>query len=86
MIWPAGCDGWVEGKGRLRKNATRGLRGASSAGGNVEGVMSRPAIGGEPDDPSATSFVYNCVIFFAPVSMRRAYGSGSRSQLNSKAL
>lgn len=76
----------MEGKGRPRKNATRGLRGASSAGGNVAGVKSRPAIGGEPDDPSATSFVYNCVSFFVPVSTSRACVSGGRGQLSFEAV
>lgn len=42
----------------MRKKATIGFKETRSSGGNMTGVKSRPAIGGEPDDPSATSLVY----------------------------
>ena len=54
---------------------TRGLRDENKSPGNCGGVNSRPAIGEEPEEPSATSFVYSCASFLAPVSTRRAWGN-----------
>jgi hypothetical protein len=52
---------------------TRGMRDDIKEGGNSVSVNARPETGGDPDDPSATSLVYNWVSFFAPVSISRAY-------------
>lgn len=43
----------------MRMNVTKGCRVERIDGGNWDGVKSSPAIRDEPDEPSATSFVYN---------------------------
>ena len=41
----------------MRMNVTTGLREEYRPSGNCGGINSRPAIGEEPEEPSATSFV-----------------------------
>lgn len=67
MAGAAGCDGWVGGRGRVRRKVTRGIKVGFKDAGNGESTNSCP-FGGAPEDPSATSFVYSWVSFFAPVS------------------
>ena len=55
----AGWDGCVVGVGSVRRKATRDWRVAKREGGNWGGVYSSPAMGEEPEEPSATCFVYN---------------------------
>ena len=49
------------------------------SGGKGCGVKSSPPIGDDPEEPSATRFVYSWASFFAPVSTRRAVSRESRS-------
>ena len=63
----------MAGRGRVRRKATKGRSVVKSESGNGALDKSEPGGGVEPDDPSATSLVYICVSFFAPVSTRRAY-------------
>ena len=55
----------------MRRKVTTGMTSDLSSGGNGDRMKSGP-FGGEPEEPSATSFVYSCVSFFAPVSTKRA--------------
>jgi hypothetical protein len=73
MAGAAGWDGCVAGRGSVRKNATSGCSDDKSVAGNSEMLNSEPGDGNDPDDPSATCFVYSCDSFLAPVSRRRAY-------------
>jgi hypothetical protein len=73
MDGAAGWEGWVNGSGRLRKNDTSGRSEDKRAGGNGVPPRSAPGAGVGPDEPSATSLVYICVSFFAPVSSKRAW-------------
>ena len=67
----AGCEGWVAGRGNVRKNATKGRRLSCRSAGRAKSNAS-PGIGEAPLDPSATSLVYIWASFFAPVSTRCA--------------
>lgn len=53
----AGCDGCVDGKGKVRKNATTGDNVGNREDGNEVIMNSEPGAGVVPDDPSATTFV-----------------------------
>lgn len=72
MAGAAGCVGCVVGSGKVRRNATRGRKVFMRDEGNGVIENSVPGGGTEPEEPSATSLVYSCVSFLAPVSMRRA--------------
>lgn len=55
----------------MRKKVTTGISSGFREAGNGESTKSGP-LGGTPEEPSATSVVYSCASFFAPVSTRRA--------------
>ena len=61
----------MDGTGSVRKKLTTGDNVGRRDDGK-EVIISAPGTGVTPDEPSATTFVYNCVNFFAPVSISRA--------------
>ncbi|CAG8743529.1 9873_t:CDS:2, partial [Acaulospora colombiana] len=67
MVFAAGCDGWVEGCGIDRRAVMMGCKVCTIDWENGSGLMELPP-GGFPEEPSATSFVKSCVIFFTPAS------------------
>lgn len=72
MAGAAGWDGCVDGSGRVRRKATSGTKVERRDGGKGLMVISEPGAGVDPEEPSATSFVYSWASFLAPVSTRRA--------------
>jgi hypothetical protein len=62
----------VDGTGSVRKKSTTGDNVGRRDDGK-EAIISAPGTGITPDEPYATIFVYNCVNFFAPASISRAW-------------
>ena len=56
----------------MRRKVTRGTSNDIKEEGNSLSVKTKPDTGGDPEEPSATSLVYNWASFFAPVSISRA--------------
>ena len=53
----AGCEGCVEGKGKVRRNETTGVNVGIKDAGNDIIIIPDPGLGVVPDEPSATTLV-----------------------------